>query len=309
MDAGEGQLEVRRPHNEVMPMPARPRSSAKRIVILGSGYVGTALGRQLAAAGHPVVGTTRAPERCAEIEAAGMEARVFTLADVDGLHALLERCDVIYLTLSAGRHHRDYRAAYVRAAHLLVAALPHTPVRHVIYTSSTGVYAQNDGSWVDEQSATAPETDRGKALVETERILLAAAGEASSVTRKRRVAVSIVRLAGIYGPGRGLGRRALRSAGQRRSDGNVWVNLIHHDDIVNALARLVYTAHPGVLNLGNDEPLRRRDLYNALLASAGAKPIEWRDDPSLGQGKRVCNQLIKRTLSLTLQHSRAVETP
>jgi len=110
-------------------------------------------------------------------------------------------------------------------------------------------------------------------------------------------------LAGIYGPGRGPQNRLPQLAGQVCTDGDVYLNLIHVDDIVAALRRLIDLAYEGVLNLSDDEPTTRRDYYDRLMADAGLAPIRWESDASnTKRGKRVSNERIKRDLDLHLRH-------
>ena len=89
------------------------------------------------------------------------------------------------------RQDGDYRRVYVDGARNLIKALPGTPVRRIIYTSSTGVYRQQDGNWVDERSATEPSDERSAALLETEQILLQHAGDSD---QSEPVHVTVVRL-------------------------------------------------------------------------------------------------------------------
>jgi nucleoside-diphosphate-sugar epimerase len=184
---------------------------------------------------------------------------------------------------------------YLAAAEELACVLPHTRVQRVIYTSSTSVYAQDDGGWVDETSPTEPATEQGKALLETERILL---------TRlPATVDVSVVRMGGIHGPGRALDEIAARSAGQQRRDGDAFVNLVHLDDIVSALVGLRDVRHHGVLNLAGDQPVTRKALYDALLRARGLPPVQWSSAAESGLGKRVRSERIQQLLGLRWQHS------
>jgi hypothetical protein len=83
------------------------------------------------------------------------------------------------------------------------------------------------------------------------------------------------------------------------------VNLIHLEDIVGALAALLDVANQGVLNLVDDQPEQRRDLYGRILGEAGLTSIRWvHDEQSPHLGKRVRNDLVKRTLNLELKHPR-----
>lgn len=266
------------------------------IAILGCGYVGSALGKGLAAAGHDVLATTRSPTRFAELTAIGLRPALLDVADIGAMRSLLSDRDAAFLTVAAGSYDADYRAVYLRAAQSLAEVLPDSPVRRLIYTSSTSVYAQNDGSWVDEDSAAEGARGSGKVLVETERTLL-------GISVARPLRVSVVRLSGIYGPGRDHRARVLSAAGATRDDGNVYVNMVHLNDIVTALTALLGVDHHGVLNLSGDEPLLRREFHGRILADAGLPPITWTDGDSPPRGKRVSSARISKLLGMCPRRS------
>lgn len=285
-------------------MNAEP--ARRRIAIIGCGYVGCALGDALVRAGHDVIGTTIVPQRASEIAALGITPLVVEHAQTDRLHTLLSDRGAVYLTLAAGRRRRDYREVYLEGMKNLLRAVKGTPVRRIIYTSSTQVYAQDDGSWVDESSPTEPQTENGRVLLATEQALLDGT-RAEQSGYPAPIRGTVVRLGGIHGPGRDLTERIRAAAGQECSDGNCYVNLIHRDDIVTALVRLLDVPYGGILNLTDDAPVKRRELYDRIIAAAGLPPVRWTSgDASPKLGKRVRNTLIKRTLGLTLRYPSSV---
>lgn len=268
------------------------------IAIIGCGYVGSALASALIDAGHDVVATTTSTGRIAELQSLGARAELLDVTDVDGLTAVLADRQAVYLTIAPKGRGAEYREVYLAAAQHLAVAVARTRVRRVIYTSSTRVYGQDDGSWVDESSPTQPRDKRGAILLDTENTLLGL-GSANG----DRVTVSVVRLAGIYGPGREPAARARALAGTRQPGGEAYVNLIHRDDIVSALVALLDRRHHGVLNLSDDAPELRRTLYDRVVAQSGLSAIVWIDDsPSRRRGKRVGNDRIKRLLDWKLAH-------
>lgn len=270
--------------------------TASRVAVLGCGYVGSALVRRLAHAGHDCVATTTTPERVDAIRRLGAKPTVIRLAETRRLHALLCDREVVVLTAGAGGAKRSYREVYLDGARSVLRASAETPVGRIVYTSSTGVYGQNDGGWVDETSTTEPSSERGRILVAAERCLLQGA-PAMGMT------AAVLRLSGIYGPGRDPAERARAQAGRDRSDGDVYVNLIHLDDVVAAIATLVNASFHGVLNLTDDRPATRRERCDPLIAAAGLAPIRWTSEsPPTARGKRVRNDLIKRALGLRLIH-------
>lgn len=268
------------------------------LAIIGCGYVGSALAKALAGAGHDVVATTTSADRLDEICSLGAHAELLDIADVDRLGTILADRQAVYLTIAPKERGADYRDVYLAAARSLAKAVRPTPVRRIIYTSSTRVYGQDDGGWVDETSPTKPRDEQGNILVETEETLLETKSECRDA-----LAVSVVRLGGIHGPERDLVERAKTMAGTQRSGGDVFANLIHRDDIVTALSRLLDVAHQGALNLCDDKPEPRRAIYDRIIAQAGLDPIRWMDGSgSDGLGKRVRNDRIKNLLGLALAH-------
>ncbi len=266
------------------------------IAIIGCGYVGSALGDALSRAGHNVLGTTTRPERADELRALGIRPAVVMLNEVAAVASLLGDREVVYLTIAAGRKDSDYRRVYVEGIRCLLDAASNTPVKRIIYTSSTSVYGQNDGDWVDETSPTEPTSERGRLLLEAERTLLDRAEQDGIVA-------TVLRLAGIYGPDREPASWLARCAGQERSDGDAYLNLVHRDDIVAALIALLDVAYRGVLNLNDDTPITRGHFYDRLAAASDVAPVRWtRSTESPTLGRRVRNDLAKRTLGLVLKH-------
>ncbi len=141
-----------------------------RVLIAGCGYVGTALAASLAVERHEVWTLRRSPTPPPR----GVTGIRADLTDVDALRRLPPRLDNVFYTASAdGTDDRSYRSAYVDGLRHLLAALDGHPVRRMVFTSSTGVYAQSHGEWVDEDSPTEPTGFSGNRLLEGERLLRA----------------------------------------------------------------------------------------------------------------------------------------
>ena len=102
--------------------------------------------------------------------------------------------------------------------------------------------------------------------------------------------------------GRGPHKRLAQLAGQERNDGDVYLNLIHVDDIVAAMQRLIDVDYHGALNLSDDSPTLRREFYDRILAVSGLPPIQWTPRAGPARGKRVRNNRIKSLLNLSLRH-------
>jgi nucleoside-diphosphate-sugar epimerase len=256
----------------------------ERILIAGAGYVGSALAARLAADGHAVFGLRRRP--------AGLPAGVTPLAadlcDPASLRALPEALDaVVYTAAAGGGGEAAYRAAYVDGVRNLLDALaarPHPP-RRFLFSSSTAVYGQTGGEWVDETSPTGPADFRGRVLLEGEALL--AAGP---------IPASVLRFGGIYGPGRTRLLDAVRAGTVALAPGGPhYTNRIHRDDCAGALRHLLGLAAPAALYLGvDDEPADRAEVLRWLAARLGAPdprvdPAAARDPGARGGNKRCSN--------------------
>ncbi|OAI43303.1 hypothetical protein AYO41_02160 [Verrucomicrobia bacterium SCGC AG-212-E04] len=228
-----------------------------RILIIGAGYVGEAFAEFAHAQGCELLACTATPESARALAATKLypvlACDVSNREQVGRARSEHGEFDLVVFCASSGRGGADrYRTVYLEGARNLSAAFPKS---HLLYTGSTSVYAQTDGSWVDEISAAEPDRDTGKILLETEQVVRAAGG-------------TVARLAGIYGPGRSvLLRRFLAGRAVLEGDGLRWINQAHRDDIVQALWCLgVSRTSPGggIFNVCDDCPLTQRECYEHL---------------------------------------------
>ena len=222
-----------------------------RVLILGCGYVGTEAGRQLVAAGHSVVGVCRSAERTAEIEALGIRPEVADLTRRADLDRVPGPFDAVINTVSSSKGGAaEYRAVYLEGTRTVLDWLRSQPLQRYVYTSSTSVYAQTDGSTVDESSPATPAGETGTLLRATEEVLLEA-------LRGRGFPAVILRVAGIYGPGRGfLFQKFLAGEATISGDGSRFLNMVHREDVASALVRVLDPAvAPGIYNCADDAPL------------------------------------------------------
>ena len=273
-------------------------SRQTKVLIIGCGYVGSAVGKALASDGAGVRGTTTSRDRMDEIAAFGIEPLLLEVNSQSQVCEAACGCDAVYLCVGAGRS-RTYKDVYIPGAQSVSEAIKSGDLRRVIHTSSTGGYAQDDGQWVDEDSDTNPASDNGKVLVEAETILL---DRTIDAVAKGEATVSVVRLGGIYGPGRELEGFVRRAAGTTRSDGDRFVNLVHLDDICTALAGLLGVDHHGVLNLCDDKPVTRRVFYDTILKQHEWPAVTWSAGDGGALGKRVSSERIKKLLDFDLKH-------
>jgi nucleoside-diphosphate-sugar epimerase len=223
-----------------------------RILIAGCGYVGRATADLFHAAGWAVEGWTQSAESAAKSAAKPYPVYGVDIADEARISAHAGMFDAIILCASSGGGDADtYRQIYLNGARNL---LDRFGGARMLFTSSTSVYAQRDGSWVTEESETKPARETGRVLVETEELVLGHGG-------------IVARLAGIYGPG----RSALLSkflAGEAIIDprNDRFVNQIHRDDIAAALFLLLNRPSPAreIYNVVDDQPILRSDCYRWL---------------------------------------------
>lgn len=244
-----------------------------------------------------MVATTTTSSRVSEIAGLGVVPAVLSLDDADKLHDTLADRDCVCFCVAAGRSRQSYLELYANGARRLVDACSGTAVRRILYTSSTRVYAQDDGSMVDEDSPTEPPDEDGQALVQAERTLL----DARNGGLHSDTSVSVLRLGGIHGPGRELAARIHLAAGAMRTDGDAYVNLIHLNDIVEAMIRLMGMNHHGVINVCDGRPTLRRELYDREIASAGLAAIRWSSSGGQPRGKRVSTDRLRQLLGMTPQ--------
>ena len=231
-----------------------------RVLIVGCGYVGLPLGKELVRQGHTVFGLRRSALAEAELKAADITPLHADITQPATLAKLPRDFDwVVNCTASGGGGADDYRKIYLEGNRNLIAWLAGSPVKKFVYTSSTSVYAQNDGSIVAESSATEPEAPTSQVLVETEKILLSAVAE-------QKFPAVILRVAGIYGPGRGHSFKAfLRGDARIEGDGDRWLNMIHRDDLIGVIIAALRDANIGeVFNVADDEPVSQLKFYEWL---------------------------------------------
>lgn len=278
------------------------------VLILGCGYSGMRIARALTDRGHEVVGTRRGADGLAELEAAGIRGLECAATGRDDGHGAVT--DAL-------------RDALARTTHLVSSVAParglplQDPVLDAIgpvtsgggapglewigYLSTIGVYGNRDGGRVDEASECASVQPRSVARRAAELAW-------QDLGARAGVPVAVLRLSGIYGPGRNAVRDAL--AGRARmliKPGQVF-NRIHVDDIGTATALAAECRFEGVLNVSDDEPAPPQDVIrhaHALVDRAAPPAIDFADaDVSpmarsfYAENKRVDNALSKRALGL-----------
>ncbi|WP_232688665.1 SDR family oxidoreductase [Halobacterium zhouii] len=237
-----------------------------RVAILGCGYVGLELGRQLVAAGHDPVGVRRSEAGVAAIRDAGFQAVRADVTDADSLSAVPDVDAIVFAASSGGRGADAARNVYVEGLRTAVRAFGgrENPPEKLVYTSSTGVYGDHDGGWVDEETPLDPTTEKTRVLVEAERVALEEAP-------KHGINPTVVRFAGLYGPDR---YRLSRYVDGPVTEG--YLNMIHRDDAAGAVRFALEEADEDVLLAVDDEPVSKWAFADWLADECGVDHPEKR---------------------------------
>lgn len=275
-----------------------------RVLIVGCGYVGVALGAELARLGHSVFGLRRTTEGQEELQARGMHPLAGDITRPQDLARLPGPFDWVINTVSSGKGNVDeYREVYLNGTRNLIAWLAGTPVTKYVHTSSTSVYAQTDGSLVKEDAPTTPKSPTSQLLVETEQLLLDAA-------RQQKFPAVILRAAGIYGPGRGhLFLQYLRDEARIAGKGERIINMIHRDDLVSVIIAALKNGRPGeIYNAVDDEPVAQIHFFRWLSETLGKwmPPFMTEEENSARKrgltSKKVSNRRMKMELGVQLKY-------
>lgn len=244
-----------------------------KVLVAGAGYVGAAFARRAHAAGHEVTVLRRKPEPLGE----GIAGVAADLTDPSSL-AGLPHFDALVYTAAADDGSEDaYRRAYVDGLKNVIARRNSA---RVIFTSSTAVYAQDDGSVVDETSEVTARAN-ARFLLEGEALVREAGGV-------------VLRLAGIYGPGRDRIVRMVKEGTARLGSG-AFGNRIHRDDCAGALLHLASSVDPAPIYVGVDEaPVLLDDVYTWVAGELGLpRPKEGEPDArAKGTGKKRCSSAL-----------------
>lgn len=239
-----------------------------RVLIVGCGYVGLPLAAELARQGHQVSGLRRSADGAAALTAAGVTPLLGDITEPDSLAKISPQFDwVVNCVSSSHGGAADYRRVYLEGTRHLLAWLAAAPPQKFVYTSSTGVYGQDDGSVVKETSPTEPPTETGGVLVATEKLLRAAFAE-------KQFPAVILRVAGIYGPERGHWfKQFLADEARLEGDGMRLLNMIHRDDVIGSAIAALKSGRAGeIYNAVDDEPVAQVNFFR-WLAEALDKPM------------------------------------
>jgi nucleoside-diphosphate-sugar epimerase len=221
----------------------------KHLLILGAGFSGKAIGEVFKAAGFSVSGTTRSPEKAESLRALGIDPIVFDGSTISAdLAAGMARATHVVQSIAPGK---DGDPLFRAGSPALSALMP--KLEWAGYLSTVGVYGDHKGAWVDEETALNPVSARSVERVEAENHWLAF-GEASGIP------VAVLRLAGIYGPGRNALRNVEEGSARRLIKKDQVFNRIRVEDIGGSALFLSENRLGGVWNITDDEPGPPQDV-------------------------------------------------
>jgi nucleoside-diphosphate-sugar epimerase len=266
------------------------------LLSVGHGYSAGALARRLLAEGWRIIGTTRSAAKAARLRAGGVEALVWPGEDLSPALAAATHL------LSSVAPEGAADPVLAAAGEAIAAAAPH--LAWAGYLSTTGVYGDHAGGWVDETTPLTPSTRRGVARV-------AAEAEWRALADRAGLPLHIFRLAGIYGPGRGPFEKVRDGTARRIVKPGQVFSRIHVDDIAQVLAASMARPNPGaVYNVCDDDPAPPEDVLAHAAALLGLPPppaVAW-DEAEMtemarsfyAESKRVRNDRIKDELGVRL---------
>lgn len=264
------------------------------LLILGAGYSGRAIAARFRAAGFDVAGTTRSPEKAAELEEAGIRPLIYDGARLTPeLEHALFRASHLVQSIAPGPQ-GDAMPDLLR---LRLSTLAPDLV-WIAYLSTVGVYGDHGGEWVNEETPCNPEAARG-----TERLI--AEQEWLDLGAGAGIAVSVLRLSGIYGPGRNTFINLSQGTARRLVKPGQVFNRIRVEDIGRATLHLACKALGGIYNVTDDEPAPPQDVVTEAARLMGIEPPPEQDFASAelspmarsfyGKNQRVSNAKLKST--------------
>ena len=273
------------------------------ILIAGAGWLGREIGRAARARDERVLAVKRSPGGLDELRALGFEATALDLADRGAAERIPEEVTAIVACPAPSDDAPDaYRRTYVEVNATLLAAARRLRLSGYVYTSSTGVFGQSEGQSVEEGTEPLPVGPGAEALVEAERLVREAA--------QRRVPTRVVRLSGLYGPGRvGILDRVKDGTLALGPGDDAWMNFCHLDDAVATILAALEPGRPAgsIYHASDAFPTRRRDVVTWIAEHLGIEPPRGAAEPAGPGGRRGANRRIlghgtRRELGLVLNY-------
>ena len=256
-----------------------------RVLIAGCGYLGQAVADLLVADSWEVEGWTQSAESAAKISQKSYSVRAVDISQEKQVRVQKDHFDaVIHCASTRGGDVDLYQRVYFDGARNLLERFGSS---RILFTSSTSVYGQTNGEWVTEENAAEPKHETGKILRKAEDLVLANRG-------------IVIRLGGIYGPGRSaLLRKVLKRDAILDLENDRFVNQIHRDDAADAI-RLILTREESageIYNVVDEQPILQSECYGWLAAKLNRPhPLTGRSPSIRKRGhsnKRVSNAKLR----------------
>ena len=269
-----------------------------RKLIVGCGYVGRRVATKWVEQGDTVFAVTRSEANAETLRSLGVEPVIADVTRPESLSVIPQVDTLLYAVSHDRLAGYSSRVTYVEGLNNFLTYAAHLPQR-MIFVSSTSVYGIDDGSEVDEETPTAATTESGQAYVEAETDFWRGFWRPH---QEERVGI-ILRSAGIYGPGRLL-RRVASLQNQEPISANPagWLNLIHVEDLIQAILKAELASDSGTYLVCDDRPIERREYYTKLAGLVGApSPIFNSDGKETSAGKRCSNRLLREKFGVELR--------
>ncbi len=273
-----------------------------RTLIVGCGYLGARVGSMLVRRGDHVWGTVRSSGRAAQIASQGIDPVIADVLRPETLE-LLPAAERVLCCVGFDRDGgADMRTVYVEGLRNLLERLP-ALARRLVYASSTSVYGQSDGEWVDEDSPAEPVQESGRVCLEAERV-------ARHWARAAGASLVVLRFSGLYGPDRVIRRALLQRGEPIPGDPARFLNLVHIDDAARAAVAALDAARPDPLYLvSDDRPIERREYYALAARLLDAPPPRY-EPPAVGRAgvvqdtanRRIANRRMHNGLGVDLRY-------
>ena len=258
-------------------------------LVLGCGYLGLRVARLWKSKGDDVYAVTRSKINAEKFEKEGI---IPVIADITESHTVKELPKAETILFSVGMDRKKYDSVhdvYVNGLKNVLSGIK-APPSQLIYVSSTGVYGNFDGAWIDENSPTNPLRDGGKACLAAEEVL-----------RDCRFATKscVLRFAGIYGPQRVPTKTLIQSQQWKKISSDGYLNLVHVDDGARIIEKVAEKAVvQETFNVSDGNPPKRKDYYRFIAEQLGLSEIPWEETETLnrnarsGSNKRVSNKKL-----------------
>lgn len=276
-------------------------------LIVGCGYLGLRVATAWIAAGNRVAALTRSAERAKQFANAGIQPIVGDICRPETLKSLPTAETVLFAVGYDRSSGYSQQAVYVDGLKNVLDCVA-SRTNRLIYISSSSVYGQSAGEWVDETSECQPVQPGGQCCLAAEKLVWTYFPDSNSQPVGDRSA-NVLRLSGIYGPGRLLSRvESLRAGEPLTGRGDAWLNLIHVDDGVRAVLAAERLGQPGQTYLISDNlPIQRAEYYGQLAALCGAPAPRFNPEVAASRGsgginKRCRNQRMTDVLKVDLQY-------